>query len=87
MKTNPRKMQYRKMADKISIVEETIIVTDFKKDALHKSNTTEIEKIQKEIKSFHEFNLQIQLARIEKLVENNIFHTNPNRLVMKMRSL
>ena len=51
------------MTDKISLADETIIVTDFEKDALDKSE------------------------KREKLVENNIFHTNLNRLVMKMRSL
>lgn len=33
------------MTDEISLTEETIIVTDFEKDALDKSDTTEVEKI------------------------------------------
>lgn len=45
--------------------------------------------MQKEIKLFHEFKMSVksQIAGIEKLVKNNIFHTNSNGTGNKERSL
>ena len=48
------------MTDEISTVGEMIIVNDLEKNVLDKSNTTEIQKIQEEIKSFYKFKIYVQ---------------------------
>lgn len=54
-------------------------MNDSEEDALDKGNTTKIEKIQEEIKSFHKSKIPVQkIARIEKSVKSNIFLTDSN---------